>query len=367
LKHILLQKQKKMLTALQECCTLRVQSEVEVSSEHGFRRELIASGRCDAGRKQETGGIQMKKRTGIMILAGVCVAGLAQAALIASESFWTTNGTPANSEYKQGNLGGTNVGGYNNSVVTAGNSGFTADNPWSGNTSAIAAQTDFNLNHSGMAGTARDGSVRLNVQTGTTGDRQSNRLATSVPEASSYYMSALVRGTTPQQNGNTGTIGFMSSISGNTFDISSGIHVGLHVAGGELHLAAFANNTTYNLVNLSTVGLTTIHQVVLRLDVNASGNDALSVWYAKDGDVGLTQVVSNQDVGNIWASSADLDTLAIQVKTGGATAIQTLGYIDEMRFGTTLQDVTTIPEPATLGLFTLSSAALLLARRCLTR
>lgn len=298
------------------------------------------------------------------MMASICAAGLSQAALIASESFWTFNGTPVNGEYKQGIIAASNLSGYDNTIVTAGNSGFTAGNPWQGVSSLIIAYSTTIMNHNGVTGSAADGAARINVK-GSLGDRQSNRLAASVPTASSYFMSALVRGLSSSlTDGDAGTIGFMSEKTENTFDISSGIHVGLNFANGKPYIAAFANNNTYDLVDLSVAGLTSVYQVVVRLDVNASGNDILSVWYAKNGDSTLTQAVANQDIGNIWASSADLDTLVIQSKVSDPLSSEkNVAYVDEVRFGTAMSDVTAIPEPMTIGLFGICGTGIFTLRR----
>jgi len=309
--------------------------------------------------------MQMKKITGLMMLGSLYAAGIAKGALIASESFWTTNAAPANGEYRQGSIAGV-VSTYDNTVVTAGNSGFNAAKPWVGNTSGIAVTEGTSLTHNGLVGGSKSGALTLTPFASATGNRQSNRSMVSVPTSGSYYISGLTRGTSVANEGAAGTVGFLSSISGNTFDISKGVHFGFHVDGGKLHLSAFANNSTYNLVNLSDTGLTAFYQVVMKLDVNASGNESLTVWYAKNGDANLTLGLATTDIGDFWSSAADIGTFAAQIR-GAGSSNKSIGYVDEVRFGTTLGDVTAIPEPATLGLFTLSSAALLLARRCLTR
>jgi len=311
----------------------------------------------------------MKKRTGIIVLAGVCAAMAAQGALIGSESFWTTTTNPApDSQYVVGNIANNNISGYNNTVVVAGNTGFNAGNAWQNGTSGVQVLDNTSLTHNGLVGGSQTGLVRLSSFASGT-DRNSNRaLATTPTTSSSYFMSGLIRGTTVPADGKAGTAGFMPSVAANTFNISTGFHMGLHVESGSLKIAAFANNQTFNLLTLSTPQLTTTYQVVLRLDVNASGNETLTAWYAANGDTDLTLAtnVNQIDIGNIWSSAADLGTFALQVRGGGSSS-QQIGTFDEMRFGTTLGDVTVIPEPATVGLFAISSAAVLLFRRVLTR
>jgi len=309
-----------------------------------------------------------KMRSNKYLLTGILLMGsamMAHGSLIASESFWTTTiNPPPNSQYLAGSIGSTTVGSpaYNNTVVVAGSTGFNAANPWVGTTGNIALVTNISLTHNGLAGSSATGSIQLTpFATGT--DRNSSRALAATPStSSSYYMSGLIRGTTVAADGKAGTAGFMPSVAVNTFDISTGIHMGVHVEGGELKIAAFANNQTYNLVNLSTVGLTTVHQVVLRLDVDDSGDETLSAWYAIDGATSLTQGLAPTNIGDFWSSAGDLGTFALQIRAAGASN-QIVGFIDEMRFGTSLSDVTVIPEPATIGMLGVSFVTLFLRRR----
>jgi len=66
-------------------------------------------------------------------------------------------------------------------------------------------------------------------------------------------------------------------------------------------------------------------------------------------------------VGDIWQDAGDLDTFVAQTKT--TFQLDDHEPFDEMRFGTALGDVTTIPEPAALGMIGLASGAILFIRR----
>jgi len=288
----------------------------------------------------------------------------AHAVLISSESFWTVNAAPTNGEYRQGSIANPNISGYNNTTVVAGNTGFNSTNVWQNNTSGVQSTTGVNLTHNGLVGGSLDGSVRLSPFASAT-NRNSNRALAATPTtSSSYFMSGLIRGTTPPADGQAATAGFMPSVAANTFNISTGFHMGLHVDSGSLKIAAFAGNQTFNLLTIEGPTLTATYQVVLRLDVNASGNETLTAWYAANGDTDLTLAtnVNQIDIGNIWSSAADLGTFALQLRGGGASSTQ-IGTFDEMRFGTTMGSVTAIPEPSTLVLMVSCLTALVIFRR----
>jgi len=307
----------------------------------------------------------MNKYLHLVAAAALTAVGLptaAQAQLISSESFWTTGvNPPPNSQYLAGAIGSTAVGApaYNNTVVVAGSTGFNAANPWNGTTGGISVDVGISLTNPGLVGGSATGSVRLTPFSGTTDRNTSRALAATPTTSSSYYMSGLIRGTTVADNGKAGTAGFMPSIALNTFDISTGIHMGLHVESGALKIAAFANNQTFNLVTLGGSGpaLTSVHQIVLRLDVNASGNETLTAWHAIAGATSLTEGLAPTDIGNFWSSAADLDTFALQIRGAGASS-QNVGFFDEMRFGTTMDSVTSIPEPSTYALLALAAVGL---------
>lgn len=309
----------------------------------------------------------MNKYLHLVATAALTAAGLttaAQAQLISSESFWTTTtNPPPNSQYLAGPIGSTTgTPAYTNTVVVVGNTGFSAANRWTNGTGGIQADAANSLTHNGLVGSSATGSIQLAPFTSAIGNRNSSRALAATPTtSSSYFMSGLIRGaSTVSANGKAGTAGFMPSIpSGTTFDITTGIHMGLHVEGEAFKIAAFANNQTFNLLTLGGLGpaTTSVHQVVLRLDVNASGNETLTAWYAIDGATILTQGLAPTDIGDFWSSPGDLDTFALQIRGAGASSA-TIGLFDEMRFGTTLGSVTSIPEPSTHALLALAAVGL---------
>ncbi|MGZ0654115.1 PEP-CTERM sorting domain-containing protein [Coraliomargarita sp. W4R72] len=282
-----------------------------------------------------------------------------QGAIIASESF-DTNADGTGGIYSSGSVFGQDV--------SVGNTGFNSTNVWVNNTGAIKANASASFvlsTHSGITGSVgtTDGTALL-----TSGyDRNSNReLAVTPVTASSYYFSGITRlnGTTSLENGDKLAMGMMDSIGASEFDVSTGIHIGYSKDNDTNYLAAFAGGNTYNLFELVGGSIGGIYQVVLKLDVNAVGDDVLTAWYAFDGAVTLTEGLSATIVGDIWQDAGDLDTFTLQTKEGGTEGPQAARF-DEMRFGTALSDVTSIaiPESSTYGMFFGSVAALLVLRR----
>jgi hypothetical protein len=100
---------------------------------------------------------------------------------------------------------------------------------------------------------------------------------------------------------------------------------------------------------------------VLKLAVNASGNETLTAWYAANGATSLTLGLGATDVGNIWSSTGSLDTFVLQTDASGTTTAYQ--PFDEMRFGTALADVSAIPEPSTAALLAGGAAGLVLLGR----
>ncbi len=278
----------------------------------------------------------------IALLAGLM--GTARATLIASESFETA-ADGAGGMYVSGNI-------YNQGV-TVGNTGFNTSNAWVNNTGAIKANTSDNTDywldvHSGISGSAGTTHGAALITSGNT--RNSNRLLAAAPStAASYYFSGVGRmnGSSVMDNGDKMAMGMMDSIAASSFDVSTGMHIGYYRTNDVNYLAAFAGGNTYNLLELSGGLVGKVYQVVLKLEVGAAGNETLTAWYAADGDLALTPALAATDVGDIWQDAGDLDTFTLQTEEGGTSDVQ-LGRFDEMRFGTSLTDVTTIPDPATL-------------------
>lgn len=289
----------------------------------------------------------------------------ARADLIAAESFKATaSGT-----------GGTydadvNLGNSPNLSVVAGNSGFAAGagKQWGNNTAGVVANLS-GLSHPLVSGVAESGGVRVGNLTAGISRRVYRPFATTPAAADSYFFSGLVNlPTLTSLNGASQSLAGVTRATGtaqDTFDIAGGIHFGLAKnASNEIDLVVAAGGGFYPLLRLTEANVT--YQVVLRLDVSVSGADTLSAWYAAAGDEDLIQGLEATGVGDIFQTPANLGALLIQTRnqSGNNNSGRTVLF-DELRFGTTLGDVTTgsIPEPASAALFVALAAAGAACRR----
>ena len=285
------------------------------------------------------------------IVLSVIVSQDASAALIASESFST--GAVAGDYTDAQAFNGTD-----NKTVTIGTSGF-AGQEWVNGTSLVLPRWFASSSaHNGIVGSTSAGGAIINPA-GVGVDRHSQRaLGSALPSATSYFLSGMVQygNDGAMLNGDVVSLGFGDTLSVNTADISDGFHLGLYETGDQTYLAAFAGGSIYQL---AAVPQSIFHQIVLRLDVNASGNETLNAWYAAPGDNDLTHALVDQSV-ETYTEAADLSTFIAQT-IGGSNG--TGPRLDEMRFGTALSDVTAIPEPAVMGLMGFVSIGALFLRR----
>jgi hypothetical protein len=302
----------------------------------------------------KTKGVTMKtgKTIGIILLiAGAAVS--VQATLIAYEGFLNTAAT---NDYAAVALG-------NALPVVVGNSGFDSANTWGGPTSSIQADAG-SLSHSRLVQSAQSGQILL--YSGTLGRGSSRSLAATPTVSATYYMSGLVNLASAGRlaAGEYRAVGFMGTNVNGISTFTNGMNYGVRNVAGSIYLAAFAGGTIYNVAALPAFATT--YQVVLKLDVNATGNETLSAWYAASGDTKLNDGFSGVSV-ETWSKAADLSRLSTQISSGTAYAAGTGTGFDEVYLGTKLSDVTTaaIPEPTTLGLFVVSFAGLMVFRRAL--
>lgn len=299
----------------------------------------------------------MKTNHSILLHAAVCATAAmllpitASATLISSESF-QTQATQSGGTYGTGAIG--NVSNPANSVVVVGNSGFSASNAWANPTGSVSVASTTSLTGSVVSGSTQTGSSLLSPRGF---DRNSVRQLAATPAlSSSYYLSGLVNVGALSDLDTVGeymACGFLgNTISATTVDINTGFHFGVRNNSGTIYLAAFAGGNAYDLLALNGSTITNTYQIVLQLDVNASGTDTLTAWYAQNNAGSLTQGLAPTSV-ETWSGAASLGFFAEQAHSTVSDAAAFIAF-DEMRFGTSVTDVTAVPEPSTWALLTIS-------------
>ena len=283
-----------------------------------------------------------------LLAAGAIGVPAARAALIASESFWTT-GTEADPQY----FSGARFNQNGNGDVVVGNSGFAAAPAWSSNTGTIfptnGGPSGGGLTHSLASGTVSPGATDFRVSHNRAVSRG---LSVAVPASSSYFLSGMVRATeTFVDNNSYFAMGFGNS------GIASGLHIGMTKNGsGAMRLAAFGGGSVWDL---GAAALDTTYMIVLELTADVGGTDSFDAWVAADGG-SLSQVLTGQSL-ETFTGAGNLGTFRMQQVQPDTSQI-TRAWGDEIRFGTTLDDVV-IPEPSTGALLGLVAGLGLLRRR----
>lgn len=294
-------------------------------------------------------------------------ASSAHAALIASESFQTTDSGAGGTYDAENGLG------YSpNTGVLMGNYGFanSGGKTWVNNTMAAVANL-AGLSHSLTTGTPRTGAVRMGNLSSAIARRVFRTFAAEPPLSNEYYLGGLVNlGAMDNMVGVTQSMAGVTATSGttvDTFNIGTGIHYGVRKDASGAYLTTAAGGVFRDLLQITSPAIT--YQVVLRITVATSGNELLSAWYAPDGAAELTPGFAGVDVGNLFTSPANLGSLIFQTRnqSGGSNTNKWVIF-DELRFGTAAADVTAasmIPEPAGLVAWagTLAASAAFLRRR----
>lgn len=140
---------------------------------------------------------------------------------------------------------------------------------------------------------------------------------------------------------------------------------GLGVTG--LNAGAIAGSTSGTLVQDTGLALTPgqTHLLVGRIDDIGTGNDRMVVWLdpAIGGAAPTGGTTINGSNAGWVANNASFNIQAAFINHGLASGESAL--LDELRLGTTFADVTPVPEPATLALFTglLGLATVIIRRR----
>ncbi len=270
-----------------------------------------------------------------IVSAAMMTGAFASAELIASESFSVgnggdyTDGKPFGDEVNKGNLIGT--------------TGFSSGKVWDPPTTAILPRGSTGLTHGLMQGTATTGLVQIRPVPDS--GRNVRRQIAQNPSGSTFFMSGLVCMNGMENLGNGGSVcmGVGGNTANNVFDSSTGMYLGLTKENtGEAYLAVFVGGKTYKLGEKLTYATAAgIEMIVLKLDYNtgSGGSDTLSAWVAQEGEEKLTPVLNISDIDA--GKPSNLVRLIIQCQ-GGAKNASSGAYLDEFRFGKTLQDVTSI-------------------------
>ena len=139
-------------------------------------------------------------------------------------------------------------------------------------------------------------------------------------------------------NTNFFSMGMAAAHPGNSNpNISAGLHLGMYRNdSGVLRLAAYGGNGTFDL---GAAALDTNYMIVVGLTANAGGGDTLDAWVAPDGG-SLSQVLTGQAL-ETFAGAGDVSRLVMQQHNDSNDEQVTRAWADEMRFGTSLNDVVT--------------------------
>ncbi len=278
----------------------------------------------------------MKNIRHIVSLAVMILGVSASAELIASESFSTGNG----GDYTDGKTFGDAV----NKSNRTGTAGFGIEKGWDPTTTAVLPRGSTGLTHGLLQGTATTGLVQIRPVPDS--GRSVRRPLAAIPSGATFFMSGLVsmNGMENLENGGSVCMGMGGNTANNIFDSSTGVYFGLtKESTGEAYLAVFVAGRPYKLGEKLTYATAAgIQMVVLKIDYNTGldGSDSLSVWVAQEGEAKLTPVLN---ISGVEAGKAsNLVRFIIQCQ-GGAKGSSSSGvYLDEFRFGKTLQDVTSI-------------------------
>ncbi|MFA5689111.1 MAG: PEP-CTERM sorting domain-containing protein [Kiritimatiellales bacterium] len=298
----------------------------------------------------------MKKGIWVIVFIYAALAGYVSASIIASESFLT--GTFG---YKDG-IAIANTNNVRNNIQ--GNTGFSSANFWSIGSAHFKTFTS-GLNHTLLQGTASDGKVEALVGTDNL-TRAINRQLSSPLTGTEFFMSGLV-----SANGSTSAILTNSTVAmglgtsltsaNNSPMLATGFFLGMtRGADDKIYLSAFVNGTTHNLKALESSELGGTHMIILGLELNASGNDTLTAWYAMDGasDITLAGSWSDFDI-----DLSDLGCFGFASLRDGGTGTGTGVLFDEWRFGSSILDVVSVPEPVTIGMVGIGAILTVFIRR----
>lgn len=283
------------------------------------------------------------------LMVAVCISLVgclqyAEAELLASESFSTgqTAGDYVNN---------TAFNDAANETVVVGNTGFgTYD--WQFGTSFHKPRNDLSaigkMTNNSVSASSPLGVAFVTVGTGSL-ERKSNRRLDAAPSGSStYYVSGLVMrpSTTSMDIGEEMVIGFGPHITNHDFNTTNGVYMGLYRSDETTYkVTAYAGGNRYELQNANWQQA---HHVVLKLDVDMSGNETLNAWVSGPSENVMTQRLTDESV-ETYSSTNHLESLTIMGRDLGGDGDNSGVFFDEIRLATTLSDVTDLDETPVAG------------------
>lgn len=254
-----------------------------------------------------------------------------QAALIASDSFSV-------------GAGGYSITAIAGQTTTVGTTGYTG--AWSSGTAAHQVQGG-GLTHSGTTGTPLAGQV-VSFTSQNVSPRIVNRVLNYTPTTGTYYFSALFQ----KNTGVSSTEDMMAGLGQNQSSSWNPGGVGSHLIGIENEALVFrSDGTMTEMVSAASFALNQTYLGLMEINFSTTALDSITVRYYNASSA----LIANQTFSNLNLDG-DMGRFVLAADRLGPNVI-----VDELRFGTQLADVTSIPEPsaALLG----GVGALLLLRR----
>ena len=262
-------------------------------------------------------------------------SGSASAALIAFDSFATDAG---GADY--------DITAIANQTATVGTAGYTAG--WSGGTAAHQLQGG-GLSHAGMTGSTLAGQV-VSFTSQNTSPRRVSRAINYTPTSGTYYFSALFR----KQTGVSADEDMMAGLGVSQGHAWNPTGTGSHLIGIENQALVFHTDGVSNTVLAAgAFAVDETYLGLMEINFSTTGVDSVTVSYYDSSSVlAATQTFTGLDM------DGDMGRFALAANRLGPNVI-----VDEMRFGTELADVTSIPEPSALALLGIAGLGLAIRRR----
>ena len=292
---------------------------------------------------------------GVLFLVGM-VASVFLGASPASATIVFSDNVPLDAS---GYTSGANLAPQNPTSTT----GFTTAWGTTGST-AYTTQSNFNLTMAGM-GSNDTGTGAIRFSAGAGASRSFNRTFSAASSASTLWLGTLMDATSngSLMSGSSNMVnvlsGALSVITSNsdpaaaTWSSTNGGALkgfGIGEKNGVLTVDYQSGAGAIQETSVSGLNFTlgTTYFLIAKLDLNTSGtSDTLSVWF-KAATPGSEAALGAADftisTADIATSSSDLNRLVVAAGTGvGATTGQS--YVDDLRLGTTYDDIVALAVP----------------------